>query len=158
MKASGQNPSDEELAQIIREVDIDGDGTINFDEFIAMMTGGRSRAPPPEPPVAAQVDSSEKEVVLEKEVVPAPSIAVPAATAESEDAEKDLKKAWSEFDHSLKGSITASQFRQVMAELGETVTDAEIDGIINSVDDEDKISCRFLHQCEMVAFVLTSCR
>lgn len=31
MKKSGQNPSDEELAQIIREVDLDGDGTINFD-------------------------------------------------------------------------------------------------------------------------------
>jgi Ca2+-binding EF-hand superfamily protein len=31
MKKSGQNPSDEELAQIIKEVDLDGDGTINFD-------------------------------------------------------------------------------------------------------------------------------
>lgn len=31
MKASGQNPSPEELAQIIKEVDLDGDGTINFD-------------------------------------------------------------------------------------------------------------------------------
>lgn len=31
MKASGQNPTDEELQQIIKEVDLDGDGTINFD-------------------------------------------------------------------------------------------------------------------------------
>ena len=31
MKASGQNPTAEELEQIIREVDLDGDGTINFD-------------------------------------------------------------------------------------------------------------------------------
>lgn len=31
MKQSGQNPSEEELAQIIKEVDLDGDGTINFD-------------------------------------------------------------------------------------------------------------------------------
>jgi Ca2+-binding EF-hand superfamily protein len=31
MKASGQNPTEEELAQIIKEVDLDGDGTINFD-------------------------------------------------------------------------------------------------------------------------------
>jgi len=31
MKKSGQNPSEAELAQIIREVDLDGDGTINFD-------------------------------------------------------------------------------------------------------------------------------
>jgi len=30
MRKSGQNPTDEELAQIIKEVDLDGDGTINF--------------------------------------------------------------------------------------------------------------------------------
>ncbi|KAF4625665.1 hypothetical protein G7Y89_g12499 [Cudoniella acicularis] len=46
MKKTGQNPTDEELAQIIKEVDLDGDGTINFDEFIAMMTGGAAVAPP----------------------------------------------------------------------------------------------------------------
>lgn len=34
MRQSGQNPSEEELAQIIREVDLDGDGTINFDGMI----------------------------------------------------------------------------------------------------------------------------
>lgn len=31
MKSSGQNPTEAELAQIIKDVDIDGDGTINFD-------------------------------------------------------------------------------------------------------------------------------
>jgi Ca2+-binding EF-hand superfamily protein len=31
MKASGQHHSDAEIAQIIKEVDLDGDGTINFD-------------------------------------------------------------------------------------------------------------------------------
>jgi Ca2+-binding EF-hand superfamily protein len=30
MKATGQNPTEEEVQQIIREVDLDGDGTINF--------------------------------------------------------------------------------------------------------------------------------
>ena len=31
MKESGQNPTDAEVQQIIKEVDLDGDGTINFD-------------------------------------------------------------------------------------------------------------------------------
>jgi Ca2+-binding EF-hand superfamily protein len=31
MKASGQNPTDTEVQQIIKEVDLDGDGTINFE-------------------------------------------------------------------------------------------------------------------------------
>jgi hypothetical protein len=30
----------------------------------------------------------------------------------------------------------------VLANLGESITDVELDGIINSVDDEDKISCK----------------
>ncbi len=124
MKKSGQNPTDAELAQIIKEVDLDGDGTINFDEFIAMMTGS-TRAPPPPPTVTVKGE------IFSKELIP----------VVTEDSEADYKKAWSEFDHSLQGSITASQFRQVLANLGESVTDVEVDGIINSVDDEDKISC-----------------
>ena len=31
MAKSGKKPTDAELAQIIKEVDLDGDGTINFD-------------------------------------------------------------------------------------------------------------------------------
>ena len=74
MKESGQNPSDDEMQDIIKEVDLDGDGTINFDgqhspivahtlpsipkltciiEFISMMTGGRSRHSAPEPTAPA---------------------------------------------------------------------------------------------------------
>lgn len=97
-------------------------------EFIAMMTG-RTRAPP-------------QPVECEKEVVPAVEKAAPtAAVTINGDDEEDLKNAWKEFDHSLKGSVTASQFRQIMAGLGENVTDLEVEGIINSVDGDDKISC-----------------
>ncbi|KAN0119195.1 EF-hand [Hyaloscypha variabilis] len=128
MKESGQNPSDEEVQQIIKEVDLDGDGTINFDEFIAMMTGGRSRNPPPEPAAAPAAS------------VPAPAPApAPAATG---DSEADYEAAWKEFDPSLKSSITAAQFRQLMAGLGENVTDAEVDELIGTVDATDKISFR----------------
>jgi hypothetical protein len=65
----------------------------------------------------------------------------PAPVASEVDDEAEYKTAWKEFDPSLNGSITAAQFRQLMAGMGETVTDAEVDEIINSVDDEDKISC-----------------
>ncbi|PMD33506.1 EF-hand [Hyaloscypha variabilis F] len=133
MKESGQNPSDEEVQQIIKEVDLDGDGTINFDEFIAMMTGGRSRNPPPEPAAAPAAPAAP---------VPAPAPAptpapAPAATG---DSEADYEAAWKEFDPSLKSSITAAQFRQLMAGLGENVTDAEVDELIGTVDATDKIS------------------
>ncbi|KAI1003305.1 hypothetical protein K3495_g4904 [Podosphaera aphanis] len=39
MRASDKKITNEEIAQIIREVDTDGDGTISFSEFLKMMTG-----------------------------------------------------------------------------------------------------------------------
>ena len=37
MRSLGQNPSEEELADMIEEVDKDGSGTIDFKEFISLM-------------------------------------------------------------------------------------------------------------------------
>ena len=37
MRNLGQNPSEEELKQMIREVDLNGDGTIDFKEFLCLM-------------------------------------------------------------------------------------------------------------------------
>ncbi len=82
-----------------------------------MMTG-QIRPPPP---------AAEKEVVVPQTEV---------------DSEADLQAAWKDFDPTLRGSITAAQFRQVMASLGENVSDLEVDEIIRSVDGgQDKISC-----------------
>ncbi|PSS22552.1 hypothetical protein M430DRAFT_137917 [Amorphotheca resinae ATCC 22711] len=105
MKASGHNATDAEIAQIIKDVDLNGDGTINFNEFIAMMTG---------------------------RIKPAAAV----------DTEADYRAAWKEFDPSFNGSITASQLRQIMAGLGEVATDVEVDGLMNSVDGDQKISYR----------------
>ncbi|KAH6654538.1 hypothetical protein BKA67DRAFT_565487 [Truncatella angustata] len=38
-QSPGQPPTAEEVEKIVKEVDLDGDGTINFNEFITMMTG-----------------------------------------------------------------------------------------------------------------------
>lgn len=37
MKSLGQNPTDKELREIIQEVDVDGNGKIDFAEFLALM-------------------------------------------------------------------------------------------------------------------------
>lgn len=37
MRSLGQDPSEEDLQDMINEVDVDGSGTIDFEEFIAMM-------------------------------------------------------------------------------------------------------------------------
>ncbi|KAF7377611.1 Calmodulin-like protein [Mycena sanguinolenta] len=37
MRSLGQNPTESELQDMINEVDVDGNGTIDFNEFLAMM-------------------------------------------------------------------------------------------------------------------------
>ena len=37
MRSMGQNPTEDELLALVMEVDINGDGTIDFDEFVGMM-------------------------------------------------------------------------------------------------------------------------
>jgi len=38
MRLLGQNPTEAELSDMINEVDADGNGTIDFPEFLTMMT------------------------------------------------------------------------------------------------------------------------
>ncbi len=58
------------------------------------------------------------------------------------DPQEEWKKAWKEFDPTLKSSITTAKFHQVLQGLGEVATDAEVDELINSIDGEDKITCK----------------
>ena len=37
MRTLGQNPTEAELNDMIKEVDIDGNGEIDFDEFVGLM-------------------------------------------------------------------------------------------------------------------------
>jgi hypothetical protein len=107
-------------------------------EFIAMMTG-RTREPKSEP---APVPASVAAVTEEPKPISDPEAAPIPVASELADPEDEWKAAWKEFDHSLNGSITAAQLRQVVANLGETISDVEVDGIMKSVDAEDKITCR----------------
>ncbi|XXH01767.1 hypothetical protein Hte_008128 [Hypoxylon texense] len=106
-QSPGKPPTQAEVEQIVKEVDLDGDGTINFNEFITMMTGQ------PYPPL---------------------------------DDDAEYASAWKQFEPSLNGSITQSQFRQLMAGLGESISDAEVDQLVNNVDGEGKLSYKeFVH-------------
>eukprot|EP01083_Nonionella_stella_P227837 807999_1 len=38
MQGLGQNPTEVEIDELVKEIDADGDGTIDFNEFLAMLT------------------------------------------------------------------------------------------------------------------------
>ena len=37
MRAMGDNPTEDELLKLVMDIDADGNGVIEFDEFVAMM-------------------------------------------------------------------------------------------------------------------------
>ena len=44
MRSMGQNPTEDELLALVMEVDVNGDGTIDFDEFLGMMKSKANEA------------------------------------------------------------------------------------------------------------------
>ncbi len=90
----GQNPTEAELTDMINEVDADGNGTIDFPEFLSLM----------------------------------------ARKMKDTDTEEELIEAFKVFDRDGNGFISAAELRHVMTNLGEKLTDEEVDEMIREAD------------------------
>lgn len=94
MRSLGQNPSEEDLQKMIDDVDQDGDGTIDFPEFLTML-------------VRSMGDTDSHEEVME---------------------------AFRILDHDGNGFISADELRAIMCNLGEELTEDEINEIVQEAD------------------------
>ncbi|TVU04132.1 hypothetical protein EJB05_50296, partial [Eragrostis curvula] len=95
----GQRPSSEELGEMIRDADADGNGTIEFAEFLSLMARKTAKD-----------------------------------GADAADADEELREAFKVFDKDQNGYISATELRHVMINLGEKLTDEEVEQMIREAD------------------------
>ena len=95
MKSLGQNPTEKELTEMIKSVDDNGDGEIDFEEFLVLMASKK------------------------------PS---------KDDPDKELRDAFKVFDADGNGTISRSELKKLMKNLGQTLSDAELDAMMDEVD------------------------
>lgn len=94
MRSLGQNPTEAEIYDLVDEIDIDGNGEIDFLEFLQMM----------------------------------------ATKYPATNSDEDLIEAFKIFDSNDNGVITSNELRRIMQNLGERLTDEEIEDIMREVD------------------------
>ena len=94
MRQLGQDPTDEELSDMINEVDADGNGTLDFDEFCNLMARNIKEGNP----------------------------------------EAELKEKFKLFDKDGNGLIDRDELKSVMQQLGEKLSEDDIDEMITDAD------------------------
>ena len=95
MRSMGQMPTEKELVDMINEVDSDGNGFIDFQEFLSLVA---------------------RKMMSETE------------------SEEEMIHAFKVFNRDGDGFISAPELRSVMVNLGEKLTDEELEEMIREAD------------------------
>ena len=105
MRALGFEPKKEEIKKMISDIDKDGSGTIDFSEFLEMMTSKMSER----------------------------------------DSREEILKAFRLFDDDETGKISFRNLKRVAKELGENMTDEELQEMIDE-DEQAEAQCHFCNE------------
>merc|ERR1719231_562094 len=94
MQALGFEPSNDEIAKMMSDIDVDGNATVELEEFIEMLEGKMSDKDPVE----------------------------------------EVKKAFKLYDDDNTGKITFRNMQRIAKELGENMSDADLQDVIDECD------------------------
>ena len=110
MRSLGQNPTEAELQDMINEVDQDKNGSIEFDEFLNLMS----------------------------------------RKMQDTDTEEEIREAFKVFDKDNNGFISAAELRHVMTNLGEKLSEEEVDEMIREADVDGDGQINYEEFCKMM--------
>ena len=109
MRAMGQNPTEDELNSLVMEVDLDGNGTIEFPEFLEMMKLK-----------AREVDQG-AELRYDRNIRSSISTSV-------------NREAFKIFDGDQDGFISTKELKKVASMLGTMLTKEEVEEFMDQAD------------------------
>ena len=113
--------------------DTNGDGTITFEELTkAMQSLGKDATPTEIQDMIDNADvNSDGKIEFEE------FVRLMADDSSSIDHDKELLAAFKVFDKDGNGKISHTELKQVMEDLGENMTEQEIDNMIKDADTDD---------------------
>ncbi|XP_044472049.1 calmodulin-like protein 12 isoform X1 [Mangifera indica] len=119
----GEKMTDEEVKELIQEADVDGDGQVNYDEFVRVMLEG----------VVKDISSKLSSSTSTSASTSASSNLINLKRLDT-DTEEEMKAAFKVFDKDQNGFISAAELRLFMTNLGEKMTDEEVKELIQEAD------------------------
>ncbi|KAF9562099.1 EF-hand [Agrocybe pediades] len=115
MRSLGRHPTDEELRDILNRIDKDHNGIIDFAEFVDLM--------------------GKRELSLVSPALPGgKAAAVDLGITREEEELGELYAAFKEFDKDGSGKINITELGTVMNNLGEKLTEQELQMMIDEAD------------------------
>ncbi|MGH0129197.1 UNVERIFIED_CONTAM: hypothetical protein FKN15_037637 [Acipenser sinensis] len=127
MRMLGQNPTPEELTEMIDEVDEDGSGTVDFDEFLVMDAEA----------VARWISMSSSSWMLSGTVDFDEFLVMMVRCMKEESkgkSEEELAELFRMFDKNCDGYIDLEELKMMLEETGETITEDDIEELMKDGD------------------------